>query len=849
MSTPTAALATFFDAADFTGSRHAHPLIDALTTQDTPPRMLISGNAGSGKSTILRGAQRFLTRNRVPLHLLGPDTDVTGVPAASVLLVDDLHLLPPAQIEGLIARAADPDTALVVTSRPWPSSHELASIARHLERSRPAVVLGHVTRSDVLDYLAGTGRDIPAPCLDHILEITGGVSWLVSAALSAHDERDCADDIDHSALGRVLEQSVAHRLGVVDTDVRRAVEAVSVAAAEANPLDSELRGDSDGILVQAYADGLLLRNGRPVPVVRAAVRATLPTRRLVELLTTHPGGVDPAAPHGTDWLSDVSDPRLVAALVERGDQLLDADPVRAGSFYRAAAEAGTSSADLHAKRAQVAWATGDVDGAAHLIDEAMASGERDAAVDARLADVAAATWSMRGMLQTGCTVYDVLPPASAEASAREYITRIGVGDPRAQDDEGKTATAALAAPSTLTVAMKLVHRGLRASLRADQADTALADLVRGSHLYTASRSSAPMPELPAVIAAVAAISSGDLSTARSVIDAAIEGHTGTPWMLSRLLLWRAWIALGLAQGGKAREDLEAALALAPTPVPRDDLLAHAIRVGLARRYEDAAGLAEAWESGRDSLLDADVDLYTLLPVAELVTAAARVGDESATQPLFVQALHIVESLGSPPLWAAHLRWAGIQRGILLDHPDYLGPHAHALVDAAPGSRVAATMATAGRLWTSVLAGTVDADAVEASAQGLGAIGLRWDAARLARHGANRSDDRKVSARLLACARELHPQETRTTDASAESSPASRASAAAGLSERETDVARLVVQGKTYAEIGETIFISPRTAEHHIASIRRRLGATSRSDLIAKLRVALSPTGPSADGDT
>jgi DNA-binding CsgD family transcriptional regulator len=309
-------------------------------------------------------------------------------------------------------------------------------------------------------------------------------------------------------------------------------------------------------------------------------------------------------------------------------------------------------------------------------------------------------------------------------------------------------------------------------------------------------------------------------------------------MLSRLLLWQAWTALGLAQGVKARESLDAALQLSPTLAPRDELLAHAIRVGLARRYEDAAGLAVAWERGRDSLLEADVDLYMLLPVAELVAAGARVGDETTSQSLFAQALRIVTALGSPPMWSAHLRWAGIQRGILLDHPDYLAPHAHALVDAAPESRVASTMATAGKLWTSVLAGTVDADAVEASASDLGAIGLRWDAARLARHGANRSKDRKVSARLLACARDLHPLEARVTDTAPEHSDTGRGGAATGLSERETDVARLVVQGKTYAEIGETIFISPRTAEHHIASIRRRLGATSRSDLIAKLRVAL-----------
>jgi len=67
-----------------------------------------------------------------------------------------------------------------------------------------------------------------------------------------------------------------------------------------------------------------------------------------------------------------------------------------------------------------------------------------------------------------------------------------------------------------------------------------------------------------------------------------------------------------------------------------------------------------------------------------------------------------------------------------------------------------------------------------------------------------------------------------------------------LSEREREVARLVLQGKTYAEIGEAIFISPRTAEHHIAHIRRRLGATSRSDVIAKLRLLMSETASAAD---
>lgn len=841
MLTPTPTVASFFDAADFTGPRYARPLIDALTAGDAPPRVLVSGNAGSGKTTVLRSAQRFLSENGMPLAVLSSDTDVAAVPTSSILLVDDLHLVPAGQLQGLGARASDTDAALVVTSRPWPLTEELSSIARHLERSRPAVVLGHLTRADVLDHLAAQERTLSPACLDAILQMTGGVSWLVSAALAAHDERDCEADDAHAALARVLEQNVAHRLDVLDDDVRRMIETICVVTSDDGPLPATLLDDPERVAAQGYAEGLLLRGGRPVPIVRASVRSGLPVGRLVDLFSSFPGGVDPLAGAGSAVLAGVHHPQLTTALVEHGDQLLEADPQRAQQLYGAAAQAGATSADLAAKRAQAAWACGDIDGAAQLIDEAIAAADGSPAMSARVADTAAATWSMRGMLETGCGFYDAFAPTSAEASVRAMVARFGIGDATSAAEEPENASKA--APSTLGVAMRLLRRGLMATLTPGHAESALADLVRASHLYTSSQNSTPMPEHPAIIAAIVAVSSGDLPTARSVIDAAVEGHTGTPWMLSRLLLWRSWIALQQARGPHAREALESALALTPKAAPRDDLLVEAIRIGLARRYEDATALSQAWDSARGGLLDADVDLYTLLPLAEFVSAGARVGDSTTTDQLLKNALGIVERLGSPALWSAHLRWAGIQEGILSDHPDALSPHAHALVDAAPTSHVAATMAKAGRLWTSVLAGSVDADEIESAAHALGGIGLKWDAARLAGQGAGRASDRKVSARLLACARELHPPENvRPADPDVESTGPIRTVSVAGLSERETDVARLVVQGKTYAEIGETIFISPRTAEHHIASIRRRLGATSRSDLIAKLRVALAHSG-------
>lgn len=59
--------------------------------------------------------------------------------------------------------------------------------------------------------------------------------------------------------------------------------------------------------------------------------------------------------------------------------------------------------------------------------------------------------------------------------------------------------------------------------------------------------------------------------------------------------------------------------------------------------------------------------------------------------------------------------------------------------------------------------------------------------------------------------------------------------AAGLSEREAEVSRLVVEGHTYKEIGAQLYISPKTVEHHVAKIRQRLGAESRAELLAIVR--------------
>ncbi|WP_132975916.1 helix-turn-helix domain-containing protein, partial [Pseudonocardia dioxanivorans] len=69
-----------------------------------------------------------------------------------------------------------------------------------------------------------------------------------------------------------------------------------------------------------------------------------------------------------------------------------------------------------------------------------------------------------------------------------------------------------------------------------------------------------------------------------------------------------------------------------------------------------------------------------------------------------------------------------------------------------------------------------------------------------------------------------------------------------LSEREREVAKLVLEGLTYKQVGERLFISAKTVEHHVARMRQRLGSGSRGELFAHLRQIVGPAGSSSSAD-
>jgi DNA-binding NarL/FixJ family response regulator len=55
-----------------------------------------------------------------------------------------------------------------------------------------------------------------------------------------------------------------------------------------------------------------------------------------------------------------------------------------------------------------------------------------------------------------------------------------------------------------------------------------------------------------------------------------------------------------------------------------------------------------------------------------------------------------------------------------------------------------------------------------------------------------------------------------------------------LSKRELEVLQHLMQGKTARQIGELLFISKRTVEHHIETIKQKACCHNKFELIMKI---------------
>ena len=442
------------------------------------------------------------------------------------------------------------------------------------------------------------------------------------------------------------------------------------------------------------------------------------------------------------------------------------------------------------------------------------------------ARIAAAIHAHRGTLNRSAELLQLVAPESlADAAAEGAVALIGIGDMAAA--ERMLAASRDGAPTAAATGWRLATTGLAQSVRGDgvagmapllQAVTALAPVGREGIML----------DSPAALAALVALHVGELDLAESVLQRALAADLGGPPFRPRHQILLAWVAMARGDVAEATAALES-VGEPPTDDTRDLYLVHALRVGIARRAGDTGALADAWAAARTAVAGMSVDLFQLLPLGELLVGAARMQDEHWLASQLQEAEMVLHGLGQPALWSAAFHWYGVQAAIVSDQPDALIPHADAISEAAHVSRHAQTLATAGHTWVRVLGRDIDAPAIILAVEGLSGIGLRWDASQLAAQAALHSSDRRVSLDLLNLARAAHSR-----DGSRSTSTSTR-SRSSQLTDREWEIARLVVQGIGYREIGERLYISPRTVEHHVASVRRRLGSTNRAEMVDTLR--------------
>lgn len=451
------------------------------------------------------------------------------------------------------------------------------------------------------------------------------------------------------------------------------------------------------------------------------------------------------------------------------------------------------------------------------------------------------------------TSHDTYPStASTPHSAREgyrwtgqgavnafaAIALVGTGEPAGARELLRSPAPGMA-PTLFAGAAGRTADGIAESVTGHGTES-LSALVGAAAMLEPSGGGAPLPDSPAALAAIVGLHSGELGLAESVLTRALASNVGGDLLATRHRLLLGWVAMTAGNLTTADEHRNAVAASGRLEA-RDELFFATLELGLARRASDLVGLQRSWDRAYQASMRQQTDLFTLLPLGELAIAAARTGAHAKLARQLERAHEMLGRLDSPPLWTVSLCWHELHAAITLEDRATVEKQLTALAGFADCGRYPSALARAASCWLAVLSGAFEPETISAAAAELHELGLCWDAARLAGQAAIRTSDRKAMVQLLEAARQFQGITNRRESHVPEPTAGAGLSA---LSERELEVARLVVDGLTYKQAGSKLFISGKTVEHHMARIRGKLGATDRRELLATLRELLTKPDPS-----
>jgi len=731
----------------------------------------------------------------------------------SVIVVDDAHRLGRDVLPALTA-AARGGRRILMSRRPTLAGAELAELDDAVASAGGVEQLIPLDAAGVAELIRDvTGRPGSVQTVQAVLEASAGLPAIavtligvpagtVPAALAARVQRRLAVLVPAAArLARI------QALGLALPD--------DVLAAAAQTEVAQLAG-----LQRDLRDAGLLAPGseRLVPAVAAAVLAELPPaerRRLHDAVAQAllAAGADPLL--AARQLRAAGVRSAVAAQLYRtaGELIRFADSEAALAWFDDALEAGADPADLIAARSEAAALAG-----VRVEPGGPIAAPGSGPVSTRLALVAGTLAARDGradragqaLLATAAPGPLLAVPALVGTGQLDRAAVAGVGD----------------GPPPLRRLAEAVLAGL------DPAP-AVPLLIEAADAIEQTGVTVVLPDTPHALGAVIAVTAGDASTAEHLLTRALAAGTGGPAGTDRHRLLLAWVRMRSGRYDTAHAELRRVAGRRLSG--RDRILAAALAAGIARRSGDVAALRDTWAGAEQVLARRTVELFQLEPVEELVVAAARLRQQQRIAPVLDELAGIVDRLGRPPAWSVTLGWvrlavaiAGIDETATVH--EQAADTAAELAGWQPTGARQRAQCTAAACWADVLRGRVSADAVWAATEALLGAQLPWEASRLAGQAAIRTADPAAARRLLERARDVTVTEP-AADARAEAG-------LAGLSEREVEVARLVLAGRTHKEIGAQLYIAPKTVEHHVARIRTKLGAGSRAEFVAALRSAL-----------
>lgn len=805
----------------------AREFLDAVDVA-APGCVLLRGNSGSGKSLLLAAARTLLDTRGGDVHA----TVAAAELHSGALLLDGAHMLPDDERAALLELVRRGDRTIVVATEPRPHDPILRSLVTAVQSLGAVVDLRALTTFEISERARRRGIS-PTPTLTRTLDdSTGGVLAGVDAGLSAAATAPGDDDVVRAAAATHLQTTLRH----LDAEMLAALALCSYSSGiDASDIGTALEVDprrGQDLADRIRASAFVTRAGSVLPFVRPHIAiATGVTRvrdlQLRLLATRLDAGTLDAETAVALVEAGLEDLRLAEFVCTCADA---AEPTAAADLYTAAVRAGADAGRLAVRHCEVSALSGDLDTAERIADSLLTRADSlDPPELTAAVRISASVAAYRGAIGRSADLYEWLGPTRVGAdTAVSAAVLLAAGRPDA-------AAAALAVgsqgpPTSGAAGIALVAEGLAQSIAGSGA-VAMNSLTRAMSLLSTSAHTRLLPDSATAVTALLCLHSGELAHAESVLGRALESDPPGSVTQLRHRVLAAWTAM---VGG----DLAGAAALVdtlPTDRPlhhREALFVHGLRVGLARRHGDLGALQRQWADAQPVVAGYSVDLLSLLPLGELWLAAVRLGDEPRITHLVEQAQELLARLGEPALWGAALHWYGVQAAILGENPAKLLPHARALAASAEVSSYAAGLAAAGRVWLRVLREEAEAAEVESAARALERIGLPWDGARLAGEAALRVSDTRGATTLLQVARSLR-------DASAAppvgAEPSTPEPATGALTDREADVAELLLLGLTHREIGARLYIAPKTVEHHVARIRRRLGAHSRSELLSMLR--------------